>query len=126
MKKLIALLLITSSMYSQKQVFNVQRYCIDELPFKTNSCDISGNEYSFVFLDSGKQEVVFFLTSQKLKYAITDSKPDTSNPDFTIYGLKNEQGTAVMKINKQKNKIEFLYPDKHIYLTVGKSTKAVQ
>jgi hypothetical protein len=28
-----------------------------------------------------------------------------------------------MKINKQNTKMEFLYPNNHIYLTVGKSTK---
>jgi hypothetical protein len=52
MKYFIALfLLLSGSMYSQEQVFNVQRYCVDEVPFKSGECDISGNEYSFVFLD---------------------------------------------------------------------------
>jgi hypothetical protein len=51
MKYFIALLLLSGSMYCQEQVFNVQRYCVDEVPFKSGECDISGNEYSFVFLD---------------------------------------------------------------------------
>jgi hypothetical protein len=37
--------------------------------------------------------------------------------------LENEKGTVDMKINKQNTKMEFLYPNNHIYLTVGKSTK---
>jgi hypothetical protein len=88
MKYFIALLLLSGSMYSQEQVFNVQRYCVDEFPFKIGECDILGNEYSFVFLDKEKKDVVFFFTNMKLKY-----------------------------------KMEFLYPNNHIYLTVGKSTK---
>ena len=36
---------------AQEQVFNVQKYCVDELPIKKGQCDISGNEYSWVFLD---------------------------------------------------------------------------
>jgi hypothetical protein len=35
-------------MYCQEQVFNVQRYCVDEVPL-SGECDISGNEYSCVF-----------------------------------------------------------------------------
>jgi hypothetical protein len=47
MKYFIALLLLSGSMYCQEQVFNVQRYCVDEVPLRLR--DISGNEYSFVF-----------------------------------------------------------------------------
>jgi hypothetical protein len=36
---------------------------------------------------------------------------------------KEKEGTVDMKINKQNTKMEFLYPNNHIYLTVGKSTK---
>tara|TARA_R110002110_G_scaffold7536_4_gene38247 strand:+ start:120154 stop:120306 length:153 start_codon:yes stop_codon:yes gene_type:complete len=50
MKYFIALLLLSGSMYSQEQVFNVQRYCVDEVPFKIGECDISGNEYSFLLI----------------------------------------------------------------------------
>jgi hypothetical protein len=110
-------------MYSQERVFNVQRYCIDELPFKKGDCDISGNEYSFVFLDTQKKEVVFFLTQMKLKYKIVRSGVFSSDANYTIYTLENESGQIEMKVNKQHSKMEFLYPDKHIYLTVGKSTK---
>jgi hypothetical protein len=42
---------VSCSIYAQEQVFNVQRYCVDEKPFKQGECNISGNEYSFVFLD---------------------------------------------------------------------------
>jgi hypothetical protein len=34
MKYFIALLLLSGSMYSQEQVFNVQRYCVDEVPLR--------------------------------------------------------------------------------------------
>lgn len=120
MKKIIGLLLLTSSIYSQKQVFNVQRYCIDEQPLAKGDCDITGNEYSFVFLDPKKHEVVFFLTEIKFEYQIIDSKKDSNN---TIYILKNDLGDIEMKVNDAKTKIEFLYPDRHIFLNVGKSTK---
>jgi hypothetical protein len=34
MKYFIALLLLSGSMYCQEQVFNVQRYCVDEVPLR--------------------------------------------------------------------------------------------
>jgi hypothetical protein len=123
MKKLLMLLLLSGSLFAQKEVLNVQWYCVDEKPFKNGDCQISGNEYSFVFLEEKKKEVVFFFTDMKLKYSITDSYPDATDPNYKYYVLENETGRADMRINKAKTKVEFIYPDKKIYLTVGKSTK---
>ncbi len=125
MKKIIVLLLLSGGMYAQEQVFNVQRYCIDEQPCRKGECDRAGNEYSFVFLDAKKSTVVFFLTDMKLKYTILTSAVFSSDPNYTVYTLANEKGQTEMRINQQHTKIEFLYPNNHIYLTVGKSTKAV-
>ncbi|MFV5693747.1 hypothetical protein ACM55K_17125 [Flavobacterium sp. LT1R49] len=125
MKKIISMLLITGGLYAQEQVFNVQRYCIDEEPFKKGECDRTGNEYSFVFLDTKKSNVVFFLTEMRLKYKIVKSGVFSFDPNYTVYTLENEKEQIEMRINKQNTKIEFLYPNNHIYLTVGKSTKAV-
>lgn len=126
MKKLIFMFLFTGSIYAQEQVFNVQRYCIDEKPFKSDECNISGNEYSFVFLDTQKREVVFFLTATKMKYKILNSGILALDRNYTFYTLENEQGRVEMRINKQHTRIEFLYPNTRIYMTVGTSTKAVQ
>jgi hypothetical protein len=123
MKRLIVLLLLSGSLYAQKEVLNVQWYCVDEKPFKKGDCQISGNEYSFIFLEEKKKEVVFFFTDMKLKYTIKESYPDATDPDYKYYVLENEKGRADMRINKAKTKVEFIYPDKKIYLTVGKSTK---
>jgi hypothetical protein len=120
MKKIILLLLFTSSAFAQQQVFNVQRYCIDEKPFKNGDCDQAGSEYSFVFLDIRQQNVGFFLTDIKLQYKITETVAESG---YMRYQLANAQGEAAMRINAAKTKIEFLYPDKMIYLAVGKSTK---
>ena len=118
--------LLTGTIYAQQQVFNVQRYCIDEKPFKSGECNISGNEYSFVFLDSQKKEVVFFLTASKMKYKIVNSGILSLDRNYIFYTLENEQGQVEMRINKQHTRIEFLYPNTRIYLTVGASTKDVQ
>ncbi len=125
MKKIIVLLLLSGGMYAQEQVFNVQRYCIDEKPFRQGECNIAGNEYSFVFLDTQKRDVVFFLTATKMKYKIVDSGIVSQDRNYTFYTLENENEQVEMRINQQHTKIEFLYPNNHIYLTVGKSTKAV-
>ncbi|MGZ9736738.1 hypothetical protein [Flavobacterium sp. GNP002] len=125
MKKIIVLLLLTGGMYAQEQVFNVQRYCIDEKPFRQGECNIAGNEYSFVFLDTQKRDVVFFLTATKMKYKIVDSGIVSQDRNYTFYTLENENEQVEMRVNQQHTKIEFLYPNNHIYLTVGKSTKAV-
>jgi hypothetical protein len=123
MKKMIVMVLLTGSMYSQEHVFNVQRYCVDEIPFKNGECDISGNQYSFVFLDTQKNDVVFFFTDMKLVYKIINSAVYSSDSNYTLYTLENERGQVEMKVNRQNTKMEFLYPNNHIYLTVGKSTK---
>ncbi|MFV8324076.1 hypothetical protein [uncultured Flavobacterium sp.] len=125
MKKIIVLLLLSGGMYAQEQVFNVQRYCIDEKPFRQGECNIAGNEYSFVFLDTQKRDVVFFLTATKMKYKIVDSGIVSQDRNYTFYTLENENEQVEMRVNQQHTKIEFLYPNNHIYLTVGKSTKAV-
>ena len=125
MKKLVLMLLITSGIYAQEQVFNVQRYCIDEKPFKQGECNIEGNEYSFVFLDLKKQDVVFYLTATKMKYKIVASGVLPQDKNYTYYSLENDKEQVEMRINKQHTKIEFLYFNNHIYLTVGKSTKAI-
>lgn len=122
---MIVLLLLSGGIYAQEQVFNVQRYCIDEEPFKQDECNITGNEYSFVFLDTQKRTVVFFLTATKMKYKIVDSGIFAPDRNYTFYTLENEKGQVTMRINKQNTKIEFLYHNTHVYLTVGKSTKAV-
>ena len=124
MKKMILMALLTAgSMYSQEHVFNVQRYCVDEMPFKNGECDISGNEYSFVFLDTQKKDVIFFFTDMKLVYKIVNSMVYSPDSDYTLYTLENIKGQVEMKVNKKNTKMEFLYPNNHIYLTVGKSTK---
>ncbi|HEY0092465.1 MAG TPA: hypothetical protein VGB43_08265 [Flavobacterium sp.] len=123
MKKLILMLLLAGSLYSQEQVFNVQKYCVDEAPFKKGECDITGNEYSFVFMDLKRQTVVFFFTDMRLEYKIIDSALSATDPSFTHYTLENGKGRAELKVNKQKTRMEFLYPNSHIYLTVGKTTK---
>ncbi len=117
------MLLLTSGVYAQPEVFNVQYYCVDVKPFKKGDCDISGNEYSFVFLDVEKKDVTFFFTNTKLKYKIVEFHVEESNPNYTYYSLANEKGTMEMRINKHKTKIEFIDAGNHIYLTVGKSTK---
>lgn len=116
--------MLSSGVYAQQEVFNVQKYCVDIKPFKKGKCDISGNEYSFVFLDNQKKDLVFFFTNTKLKYKITGSRLDEADSNFTWYTLENEKGITDMKINKQKTRIEFIDPSNHIYLTVGKSTKS--
>lgn len=123
MKKILFLLMLTSGVYAQKEVFNVQHYCVDVKPFKKGECDISGNEYSFVFLDTAKKDVTFFFTDTKLKYKIVEFHIEESNSNFTSYSLENEKGTMQMRINAKKTKIEFIDAANHIYLTVGKSTK---
>ncbi|MEO5777207.1 MAG: hypothetical protein ABIQ27_09880 [Flavobacterium sp.] len=123
MKKFLFILMLTSGVYAQQEVFNVQQYCVDVKPFKKGECDISGNEYSFVFLDTKKKDVTFFFTDTKLKYKIMESHVDELNSNFMWYDLENEKGKMDMKINKQKTKIEFIDASNHIYLTVGKSTK---
>ncbi|MBC7495306.1 MAG: hypothetical protein H7221_09890 [Flavobacterium sp.] len=120
MKKLIFMLLLTSGVYAQQQVFNVQRYCIDEKPFKKGSCDSVGNEYSFVFLDEKKKKVVFFLTDLKFEYQITGFKKDANN---IYYTLANNTSIVEMKISNGKRNIEFNGPDRRVFLTVGRSTK---
>lgn len=124
MKKFLFILLLTSGVYAQHEVFNVQQYCVDLKPFKIGQCDLSGNEYSFVFLNTQKKEVVFFFTDTKLIYKIVETHQEKANPTVTSYTLVNEKGITEMKINKQKTKIEFIDTTNHIYLTVGKSTKA--
>lgn len=107
MKKIIVLLLLTSGMYAQEQVFNVQRYCIDEQPFKQGECNITGNEYSFVFLDTQKRDVVFFLTATKMKYKIVDSGILPQDRNYTFYTLENENEQVEMRVNQQHTKLNF-------------------
>lgn len=125
MKKLLIVFAVAFSAigFSQQQVYNVQWYCVDQKPLKKKQCDISGNEYSFVFVDNAKKEVVFFFASMKLKFAIVDAYQDATDKNYRYYVLENENGRTDMRINKAGNKIEFIEPDKIIYLTVGKSTK---
>ncbi|HEX8269042.1 MAG TPA: hypothetical protein VF581_04045 [Flavobacterium sp.] len=120
MKKIIAALLFTSGLFAQDQVYNVQKYCIDELPFVKGSCDISGNEYSFVFVDAKKKDVVLFIGGQKMQFKIVDV---TKDPASTKYKLTNTAGEVAMNINAQSTRMEFLFPERRIYLTTGKSTK---
>lgn len=124
-KKMVFMLLFTCSMSAQEQVFNVQQYCIDEIPFKKGQCDVVGNEYSFVFLDRQKKEVVLFLTQMKMKYKIVKTGVVSSDPNYTMFTLENEREQIEMRLNRQQTKIEFLYPNNRIYLTVGKSTKSL-
>jgi hypothetical protein len=119
----MAFLLTVAIGHAQHQVYNVQWYCVDEKPFKKGQCDISGNEYSFVFVDNPKKQVTFFFTSMKLKYNITESYQDATDANYHYYVLENEKGRTDMRINKAGNKIEFIEPDKIIYLTAGKTTK---
>ena len=123
MKKLLIMLLLTSGVYAQVEVFNVQHYCVDSKPFRKGDCDIAGNEYSFVYLDTKKKDVVFFLTDIEIKYKIIASYVEVS-PNAMSYTLENEKGITKMKVYKQKRKIEFIDAFNHIYLTVGKSTKS--
>ncbi len=121
MKNLFLLLLFCAGMYAQPTVFNVQKYCIDNKPFKANTCDVSGNEYSFVFLDAKNKSVVFFFTDTKLKYQIASFS--TNNLGSTVYVLKENDNNVEMTINKLKNKIDFAYSNMEIHLVVGSSTK---
>jgi len=125
MKKLLFSLIFLTALaaQAQKQIYNVQWYCVDQKPFKKGQCDLSGNEYSFVFVDPAKKQVAFFFSDMKLKYNIADSYADATDANYRYYVLENQNGRTDMRINKAGNKIEFIEPDKVIYLTVGKTTK---
>lgn len=123
MKSLIVMLLFTCTIYSQKQVYNVQKYCIDERPFKATGCDISGNEYSFVFIDNKSKQVVLFLSNQRMEYQIAAPVKFTSNGD-TVYALQNGTGPGELRISKLNTKMLFTFAERNIMLTVGKSTKS--
>ena len=119
-------LLISASAFAQKKVYNVQRYCVDEKPFAKGDCDISGNEYSFVFMDEAKKEVTLFLTNIKMPFRIDSSVVSQVDPQYTVYTLSDAKGVYEMRLNKAGNKMEFHLPDNRIYLTVGASTKSLQ
>jgi hypothetical protein len=63
MKYFIALLLLSGSMYCQERLTCSVIVLTKSLK---RECDISGNEYSFVF-STEKNDVVFFFTNMKLK-----------------------------------------------------------
>jgi hypothetical protein len=72
MKYFIALLLLSGSMYCQEQVFNVQRYCVDEVPLRLENAIFQ--EMNIRLCSSTeKNDVVFFFTNMKLKYKIMKS-----------------------------------------------------
>ena len=122
MKILLLMLTLSTGLFAQEQIFNVQQYSIDNKPFKTQGYDLTGNEYSFVFVDKSKNEVVLFLSDTQIKYSIEEVNKGTSSTP-TTYKLRNAEGIVDMSIDKSKTKIEFLEPNRRISLKVGKSTK---
>lgn len=120
MKTILLFFWLTTLVYAQKQVFNVQQYCIDEKPLHQGDCDIKGNAYSFVFLDVKRSEVILFLSDIKFEYQIIASKKDAND---LLYALKKGVSHAEMRLSADRTKIEFLQPGRHIKLTIGKSTK---
>ena len=124
MKILLLMLTISTGLFAQDQIFNVQKYCISNKPTKNKGCDVSGNEYSFVFVDKAKNEVVLFISDTQFKYKIEEEINGTVSSSKS-YKLRNDQGVVTMIVDKSKTKIEFLEPTRRITLTVGKSTKAV-
>ncbi len=116
------MLLFTSGMLAQDKIYNVQHYCIDNKPFTAVGCDLSGTEYSFVFIDSGKKEVVLFLSDTKLTYEIVKSESNDSGR-IQDYTLRNQEGITEMTVSADKTKIDFIHPQRQITLKVGKSTK---
>ncbi len=116
------MLTFSTGLFAQEQIFNVQQYSIDNKPFKTQGYDLTGNEYSFVFVDKSKNEVVLFLSDTQIKYSIEEVNKGTSSTP-TTYKLRNAEGIVDMSIDKSKTKIEFLEPNRRISLKVGKSTK---
>ncbi len=118
------MLCLSSGVFAQEKIYNVQHYCIDNKPLTSNSCDSQGNEYSFVFVDRSKGEVVLFLSDNKITYSIVEEVKGKS-AEVTGYKLKNAQGLVDMTINAQKTRIEFLEPSRKITLKVGKSTKTI-
>ncbi len=123
---LILLLLVSAAVQAQKKVYNVQHYCVDEKPFAKGECDISGNEYSFVFMDEAKKEVKLFLTNVRMAFRIESSVVSQLDPQYRVYTLSDAKGTYEMRINKAGNRMEFHLPDNRILLTVGASTKSLQ
>ncbi len=119
MMKLFFMLILGPALFAQQQVYNVQKYCIDEKPIVANQCDITGNEYSFVFIDTAKMEVTLFLSTNKFKYQIVETKKQSGT---AVFNLKDDSGSATMTIRNEKT-IEFIQPDRRIKLTVGSSTK---
>ncbi len=124
MKILLIMLCLTTGVFAQEKIYNVQHYCIDNKPFTSNDCDSQGNEYSFVFVDRSKNEVVLFLADNKITYTIVEEVKGKST-EAIGYKLKNAQGLVEMSINPQKTRIEFLEPLRKITLKVGKSTKTI-
>ena len=120
MKLVLMFLLMAFGANAQKQIYNVQQYCVDEAPFQSDKCDIKGNEYSFVFVDAKKDEVALYISDTKITFEIVAVK--TTERGF-IYTLKDQTGAVEMTINKAQDKIVFIGSTRHITLKVGKSTK---
>lgn len=120
---MVLFFLFSCGLYAQENVYNVQQYCIDEFPFAKGECDLQGTEYSFVFMNPVKKEVVLFLADNKIKYNIVKSQPFAADRNVTVYTLKSRDGEVQMKISEQDNKIEILHPERRIYLKIGRTTR---
>ncbi len=116
------LLLISLSASAQSKVYNVQKYCVDELPFKKGECDLSGTEYSFVFVDSAQNKIGIQIAQQKLNFTILSSAVDPKTKEL-LYELKNPQGLAKLRISPNSKTIELIEARNRILLYFGASTK---
>jgi hypothetical protein len=119
---ILSLLLFSGAVRAQKQVYNIQHYCIDEKPLKHTGCDIEGNEYSFLFVDPDKKQVTLFLSDTKMAFAIVGIATDETSGS-TVYTLRNTEGTTQLTVNKPQNNIVLSSPVRRITLKAGKSTK---
>ncbi len=114
------MLIFTSGMVAQEKIYNVQQYCVDNKPFTALGCDVSGNEYSFVFIDSAKKEVVLFLSDTKLSYELVKNDASAEIQKLT---LRSVEGITEMTVSANETQIELVNPQRRIKLKVGKSTK---
>lgn len=98
------MLLVSSTAFSQ--LYNVDSYCVDEIPFEAGTCDIYGEEYSTIELDLDNNKVAVFFGEELVEYEVKSIEWNGEN-QYHKYTMVSDGGDKIIMLST-KDKGRFI------------------
>lgn len=95
--------------YSYSQHLEVHSYCIDEEPLEANTCDIYGEEYTYIEIDEKNEKISLYYNEELTEFTLVriDWLEKQGHYRYVIFNKNNIRASLYSLKDKSRFLFEF-------------------